>query len=995
MLYHNERFRVGSEILKQNRRLQSALWAYGISGDDPIAVFRISTTEQLKELKKMLKGHLLWRHRGLQVDLVIINDHPPSYADELQEGIQRVVETLNSGHQENGESDIFILRSDRLPEEDLTLILTVASVVFEGRLPKLDVAAAGDESSSFVKEDDPQRYAMSTFSEEAGKEEPRKEDLNFFNGIGGFTEDGNEYRIIIKPDPETGILQLPPAPWVNIVANSNFGFLATESGAGYTWSKNSRENKLTSWSNDPVRDPHAEAFYIRDEDRQVYWSPAPGPAPAQATYKVSHGFGYTRYEHESNDIKSELLQFVPEEDPVKISKLKIKNRSDEKRHLSLFSYREWVLGINREDSMPHIVQEVDPQQNTLFARNFYNNEFAGRMAFASCVRADDESEIFYSTDRQAFIGRNSSLKYPQAVTEKDRLDNEVKIGNDPCAAFQVEVVLEPGEELACIILMGEAADREEAEAYIRKYQSLAQVAEAYERVTRYWKERLGRISVQTPDESLNRMMNGWLMYQNVACRMLSRTGFYQAGGAFGFRDQLQDAMAALYVDPQMTREQILLHASRQFPEGDVQHWWHPPTGRGVRTKISDDRLWLPYVVNFYIESTGDKEILNEMLPYLKARKLEDHEHEVYLQPGTSSNSDSLYEHCIRAIDVTREYGEHGLPLIGTGDWNDGMNRVGDKGKGESIWLGFFLHTILGKFAKYSKEMGYDERAEEYTTEARKLAKHLNEEGWDDNWYLRAYYDDGSPLGSVQNDEAKIDAIAQSWSVISGVASKEKKQKALAALDEHLVSKKERIIRLLTPPFDQSEQNPGYIKGYIPGVRENGGQYTHAATWAIKAFAESGFGDKAVKYLHMINPVNHALNLPQVRQYKVEPYVVAADVYGEPPHTGMGGWTWYTGSAGWMYRVALESILGIRIRKNMFVIRPAISSDWEGYNVAWKMKDGTNYQINVSNPDGLQSGGLKGKVDGDPVRFPNGKAEIKIKRDGKDHLIELQLISQES
>ncbi|WP_372635142.1 GH36-type glycosyl hydrolase domain-containing protein [Fodinibius sp.] len=995
MLYRDARFRADPEILVQNRRQQSGLWAYGISGDRPIIVFRVGKTDQLKSLKKMLKGHLLWKHRGLRTDLVVINDHPPSYADELQEGIQQAIDASHSSHRGHGEGEVFTLRSDRLAHEDLTLILTVASVVFKGTLPRVEMFNAGHtgEVNSFSEDRRSQPYRPASIAEKKSeKDDEVGSELQFFNGYGGFSNEYREYRIIAEPDSEHETVQYPPAPWINIIANSNFGFLATESGAGYTWSENSRENKLTSWSNDPVLDPLAEAFYIRDEEKQVYWSPTPAPVAGQHRYVVSHGFGYTRYEHSSYDIESELLQFVPDTDPVKISRLTIRNNSDEQRTLSLFSYRAWVLGINREDSAPFIIQEADRDEHAIYARNHYNNEFAGRPAFASASTAVKEgTDVSFSTDRQQFIGRNASLKRPSAVIRKADLDNSVNSGGDPCAAFQIRLQVDPGEEIEWIVVMGEAKNSEEVKRLVRKYQHSEEVDSAFRDVTAFWEERLGRIHVETPDSSFNQMMNGWLMYQNIACRMLSRTGFYQAGGAYGFRDQLQDAMAALYVDPQLTRDQILLHASRQFPEGDVQHWWHPPTGRGVRTKITDDRLWLPYVVNFYIEATGDEEILEEQIPYLEARVLEDHEHEIYLQPQQSNKKASLYEHCTRAIEVTMKTGQHGLPLMGTGDWNDGMNRVGDEGKGESVWLGFFLHIILEEFTQYCEKRGEKERARHYHAEARKLAKHLNKEGWDGAWYLRAFYDDGSPLGSARNEEGRIDAIAQSWSVISDVAPKEKKQKALDALDTYLVSKEDRIIRLLTPPFDQTDQNPGYIKGYIPGVRENGGQYTHAAVWAIKAFAESGFGDKAVEYLHMINPVNHSGTPEQVSQYKVEPYVVAADVYGEPPLTGRGGWTWYTGSAGWMYRVALESILGIQVKEHVMTIQPAISSEWDSYRLEWRLRDGqTVYQLEINNPDRLQTGGLEGTVDGEPVRFPEGKARIPLKSDNQKHSISLRL-----
>ncbi|MCW9705879.1 GH36-type glycosyl hydrolase domain-containing protein [Fodinibius salsisoli] len=1011
MLYNDSHLRSSAEILSQNYLKQSNLWTYGISGDHPVIVFRIDKSEQLKSVERMLKGHLLWKQRGLQTDLVILNDHMSGYVDELQQGLQQTVESSYSRYQGHENDNVFVLRSDRLPEDDLVLILTVASVVLEGSLPKIDDLIQKQKVDSFHKGVDAVTYSRASIAESTVTDiMDSKTELQFFNGYGGFSKEDNEYRILLKPDPDRGLHQLPPAPWINIIANPSFGFIATETGAGYTWSENSRENKLSSWSNDPTLDPHSEAFYIRDEERQTYWSPTAGPVPGHGRYEVSHGFGYTRHRHTSYGIESELLQFVPREDPVKISKLSICNKSSKKRHLSLFSYQAWVLGINREASARYIVQEANQEGDTIYARNHYNNEFAGRMAFSSFLPVPrssphyvEEKGLAFTTDREKFIGRNCSLKRPRAVAEQTQLDNEVKIGGDPCAAFQLTITLEPEEKIECIALMGEGDTAKEAEQLAQRYRDHQQVEKAFEEVREFWTHSLGRIDIQTPDPALNLMMNGWLLYQTIACRMWSRAAFYQAGGAYGFRDQLQDAMAALYVDPQMTRDQILLHASRQFIKGDVQHWWHPPTGRGVRTKISDDRLWLPYVTAFYIESTGDEAILDETISYLEARKLADHEHEAYLQPsrrplsGLSDTniSGSLYEHCIKAIDITLKMGAHGLPLIGAGDWNDGMNRVGHEGQGESVWLGFFMYSILQTFIPYCKQMGDEERAERYQKSAHKLAKHLNQEGWDGNWYIRAFYDNGTPLGSAQNNECRIDAVAQAWSVISGAAPEEKKRKALAALEEYLISEQDGLIRLLTPPFDQTKRNPGYIKGYIPGVRENGGQYTHAALWTVRAFAEMGSGEKAVKYLRMINPINHAREQKAADLYKVEPYVVAGDVYGEPPHVGQGGWSWYTGSAGWMYRVALESILGIRLKGNTMTIQPVISPEWEDYSIRWKSEDGrTVYDVEVQNPNGLESGGLEGTIDEQLVSFPEGVAKVKLKNDNQNHSVVLQLVDKQ-
>jgi len=640
------------------------------------------------------------------------------------------------------------------------------------------------------------------------------------------------------------------------------------------------------------------------------------------------------------------------------------------------------------------VQDIRDDSSAIFAQNFYNNEFAGRVAYAAVSGMGENCNLFCTTSREAFIGRNCTLEHPSSLESGENLGGELKTGSDPCAAFQVQQSLTPGETIELAFIEGEEKTREDAEERISQYSNVRIVKEALEKSRSLWKSRTGSINIQTPDRSLDLLMNGWLMYQNLSCRMWARTAFYQSGGAYGFRDQLQDSMAALYVSPKLTRDQILLHAENQFTEGDVLHWWHPPTGRGIRSKITDDRLWLPYVTDFYIRSTGDDSLLDEKTTFITARKLDENEHEVYLQPETSDESGSIYEHCCRAIDISLKFGAHGLPLIGAGDWNDGMNRVGSDGKGESVWLGFFLYEILLRFAERAKKRNDMERSERYEKEAKELSKHLNDEGWDGDWYLRAYYDDGTPLGSSSNEECRIDAISQAWSVLSGAAPQERAEQALKAAETHLISDYDQIIRLLTPPFDRTEKNPGYIKGYIPGVRENGGQYTHGAVWLIKAMAEFGFGEKAVQYLNMINPVNHALNQESVQEYKVEPYVITADIYGEAPLTGMGGWSWYTGSGGWFYRVALESILGFRLMGDSIYINPSVSPEWTHFSIVFKLDDGkTTYSISLENQDRLQNGRVSGTHNGEPVKTHNNVAAIPITRDGKKHTVKLTLQSE--
>ena len=997
IIYANKKYRADSSVLMQNRQKQHDLWAYGISGDLPLVIFKIDQTDQIKHLKKMLKAHTFWRMKGLQSELLILNDHAPSYADEVQEAIYQLIESTADKGLVNRYGGIFVHRTDKMPPEDLKLVHTVAHAQFRHKLPaKEDLILYGVDTHSWlnVEEVEDCRPAEVEFHKDAEMIKP-EQSLRYFNGFGGFSEDGKEYRIQIKIDPETNRHRFPPAPWSNIISNPDFGTLVTERGAGYTWSENSRENKITNWPNDPVLDPHSEAFYIRDNEHRSFWSPAPGPVPGNGNYEVTHGFGYTTFYHTSEGLKQELTHFVPLSDSVKISRLTIENTGRKSRSLSLFRYQDRVLGVSRNSSSRYVTSQFVDEMETLISKNFYNNEFAGRVAYSGVYLPDHDSEqnVYHTSERENFIGRNQSLNNPLAVRKNQNLDNRIEEGSDPCAALQVDLELEKGEKRVIYFFDGEAKSEQEAKKILSKYRDAENAESALNSVKEFWADKTGRVQVETPDKSIDLMVNGWLTYQNLSSRMWGRTAYYQAGGAFGFRDQLQDSMALLHVDPALSRNQILLHASQQFEEGDVLHWWHPPTGRGIRSKITDDRLWLPYVTDHYIRATGDHDILNERVSYITARSLDDHEHEVYLTPQVAGKSGSLYEHCCKAIDISLQFGQHGLPLIGAGDWNDGMNRVGEEGRGESVWLGFFIYITLHRFIPICKKMNDTDRAKRYKKTASELKKRLNDEGWDGEWYLRAFYDDGSPLGSIQNDECKIDAISQAWAVISGVASGDRAHKALQSAEDHLISESDGIIRLLTPPFDKTEKNPGYIKGYIPGVRENGGQYTHGALWLIKAFAELGMGEKAVRYLNMVNPINHTSSFEKCLQYKVEPYVVAADVYGEPPLTGMGGWTWYTGSGGWMYRVMLESVVGFRVEGNHIILSPAVSKSWKSYTIRYKPDDtGTEYIIKIENEDGAEAGRLAGKIDGKEISSDGKKTRIEIKKDGKTHRAELRILS---
>ncbi len=993
VIYSNPKYRANSLQLAENRKKQQDLWVYGISGDLPLIVFKMDQTDQIKHLKKMLKAHAFWRLRGLKTELLILNDHAPSYADEVHEAIIQLVESSSERGLMNKYGGIFLHRTDKMPPEDLALVYSVAHAMFSRKLPAIeDLIQKGAETKSWLKSDSEDEHKPASVKHRGDPAIEQVEGkLQYFNGFGGFSKDGNEYRIHITIDPETNRHNFPPAPWVNVLSNPDFGSLISESGAGYTWSENSRENKMTTWSNDPVLDPHSEAFYIRDNDNKIFWSPAPGPIPGNGNYEVAHGFGYTSFYHTSEGLNQELTHYVPLKDSVKISRLVIENMDNKPRSLSLFRYLDRVMGVSRNSSSRYIISSFVDDMDTLISKNFYNNEFAGRVAYSGVYISENEQDVFYTTERENFIGRNRSLNDPLSIRKTQNLDNQINIGSDPCAAIQLNLELQKKEKRVIYFIDGEAKSEKEAKRILSKYRDTERAESALNAVKNFWSEKIGKVQVETPEQSIDLLVNGWLTYQNLSSRMWGRTAYYQAGGAFGFRDQLQDSMALLYVDPELTRKQILLHASKQFEEGDVLHWWHPPTGRGIRSKITDDRLWLPYVTDHYLRVTGDSDILNEEVPYITARSLEDNEHEVYLTPQVTEKKGSLYEHCYRAIDISLQFGQHGLPLIGAGDWNDGMNRVGEEGRGESVWLGFFIYSTLQRFIPICKKMGDADRADRYKEAASELKKRLNDAGWDGEWYLRAFYDDGTPLGSIQNEECKIDAISQAWAVISGVATDERAHQALQSAEKHLISESDGIIRLLNPPFDKTEKNPGYIKGYIPGVRENGGQYTHGALWLIKAMAELGMGEKAVNYLNMVNPINHASSLDKCLQYKVEPYVVAADVYGEPPLTGMGGWTWYTGSGGWMYRVMLESVLGFRVEENKIILNPAISKSWKSYTIRYKPDDiGTEYIINIENPDTLETGRLTGKVDGKEIVSKGKGIKIEVLKDGKTHQVEMQI-----
>jgi N,N'-diacetylchitobiose phosphorylase len=804
------------------------------------------------------------------------------------------------------------------------------------------------------------------------------------NGIGGFAADGREYVMRLAPG------ERPPLPWTHVVANESFGFITSESGAATTWSGNSRENRLTPWYNDPISDPHGEALYLRDEDAGTFWSPTPGPVAAPAACEVCYGFGWCRFRQIAGDLDSEVRQFVPRADPLKATVLRLANRSDRPRRLSVFSYARLVLGGLPAATAGSIETASDPTSGALLARNPARGEFSEGVAFAAAI-VPAGARVHRTADRSAFIGRNGSPARPAALLAQARLEERLGSGLEPCFALQVELELAPGASTELAFLLGEGPDAAATQALLARYATLAALEQAQDEIAAFWRELTTTVELRTPAPAIDLMFNGWLLYQTLCCRLWARSAFYQSGGAFGFRDQLQDAAALVHLRPELTRAQILLHAAHQFVEGDVMHWWHPPLSRGIRTRFADDLLWLPLVTADYVASSGDHAILDEQVGFLSARQLAEGEDEAFLLPEDSGTSASLYEHCARALDRSLTKGAHGLPLMGTGDWNDGMNRVGREGRGESVWLGFFLYLILERFIPFCRRRGDAGRADAYAAHRAHLGRAVNDAGWDGAWYRRAYYDDGTPLGTAAGDECQIDALAQAWAVISGAAPPERATQSLDAMEARLVAEQDGLIRLLTPPFERTAHDPGYIKGYVAGVRENGGQYTHAALWAVQALAEAGRHERAAELLAMLSPASHARDRAATLRYQVEPYVVAADVYGAPPHVGRGGWTWYTGSAGWMFRVVLETLLGCRLDGGTtLALQPRLPPSWPEATLRWRLPDETTYTIKMTNPAGRGAVLLRAMLDGRALELENGTARLPVLADGRPHDIRLEL-----
>jgi cyclic beta-1,2-glucan synthetase len=998
MRYADPRLRAPAHVLRRAHGDPAVLASYDLRGDALLVVAQVGRVEDAPRVAELVAARAYWETKGLRADLVALCD-----SVRIAAAVQAIV----------GTGPALVRARGTVPEAERDVLAACAHLFVADVAAEIDAALARPSSAaasplspaspasaalplSPPSDARPQRRAR----DHAPLSPERATEADAPNGYGAFADDGAEYRIRV----ENGAAgpRRPPMPWVNVIANEHFGFLVSESGAACTWSGNSRENRLTPWYNDTVRDPHGEALYIRDEESGAVWSPLPGPVtslvpgapPDETSFDARHGLGYSLWHHHSHDLEHEVWTYVPQgrAEPLKITRLRLTNPSDRPRRLSIVAYHRLVLGGIPSGSGRFIVTDLDIASQSIFARNAFNDDFADGVVFLTALATPRPKAMRFTADRTAFLGRHGSPAAPAALARGGALDGTTGAGLDACAAVQVSVEIAAHASVECAVLLGEADSAAEARTLVARYREPGAVEDALAEARGFWNDLRAGVRITTPSPAIDLLVNGWLPYQIASCRLWGRSAFYQSGGAFGFRDQLQDAAAFTMTRPALTRAQILLHAAHQFVEGDVLHWWHPPSDRGMRTRFSDDLLWLPYVTAYYVATTGDHTVLDEQVGFVTARALAPGEDEAYLLPHVADEVADVYTHCCRALDRSLTSGAHDLPLMGTGDWNDGMNRVGREGRGESVWLAFFLHRLIEDFAPLCERRGDSARVVRYRAYQARLRVALDGAGWDGAWYRRAYYDDGTPLGSAADDECRIDALAQAWATLSDAVPRARAAQAMDAVERLLVDDAHGLVRLLAPPFDRDPHDPGYIKGYVPGIRENGGQYTHAALWVVEALAALGRRDRAAALLAALSPVSHTMTPAQVATYQVEPYVVAADVYGVPPHVGRGGWTWYTGSAGWMYRIAVESILGVRLLGgDTLVIAPRIPDAWPGFTVRLRVPDGGgDYEIVVTNPDARAAAVVAVTIDGTASAIVDGTARIALARDGRSHRIDVTL-----
>jgi cyclic beta-1,2-glucan synthetase len=966
------------------------LWSCGISGDRPIVLLRIALAVELAAAHELLLAQRYWQSMRLEVDVALLatgaggEDDPGALLDELAQAQNSLLQATSG----TAAAAVFVLRDNAI-SDSLRFGLTAAARIVLDASTGLAGVAAVDRDDAWLTVTAPAQDipAIPLALADDASPAPTTASREFDNGIGGFVESGRAYAITLGDGACT------PAPWVNVIANPDFGFLVSAEGGGYTWSINSQQNPLTPWPNDPVSDTPHEVLYLRDDDSDALWSATPLPIRVPtATYSIQHGKGHSRFTHTAHGIDVDLLQFVPATDPVKLSRLCLHNRSSRIRHLSITGYVEWALGANGTVPAPFVATSIDAATGALFARNAWRAEFGERIAFIDLGGRQDEC----TGDRLEFLGRFGTVDRPAALIENRALSGRIGAGLDPCGALQASIELAPGERIEIVFMLGDAASADSARSLVEKYRAADPDAVLRE-VRGEWDAALDTVQVSTPDRAMDILLNDWLLYQALGCRVWARTAYYQASGAYGFRDQLQDVMSLCVARPDVAREHLLRAAGRQFVEGDVQHWWLPPNGQGIRTRITDDRVWLAYVAAHYLQVTADAAVLDEVLPFLGGEAIKEGEVEAFFLPAVSTQQASLYEHCALALDCSLALGAHGLPLMGSGDWNDGMNRVGAKGRGESVWLAWFLLATIDAFAPIAEARGETERVGRWQAFASTLQTALEQSGWDGRWYRRGYYDDGTPLGSSGSEECRIDAIAQSWSVIAGAADRAHAAQAMRELDARLIRRDDAIALLFTPPFDRTPLDPGYIKGYPPGIRENGGQYTHGAIWSIFAFAMLGQGDNAGSLFDILNPIHHSDTPGAMARFKVEPYVSCADVYSVAPHVGRGGWTWYSGSAGWLYRAGLEAILGFRVCGDSLVIDPCIPANWPGFEIAYRHRGTRNavtrYDIVIENPRGVCRGVVDAGSDtavAIALDRTSGTARIPLLDDGGIHRVRIVL-----